>query len=150
MVEQLKGKMILMKNSDQNVPDDQPEMFFRETGKKFTVKYGDRLENIMWGYDADKKMWIVKQKSGGIEYYEWKVDFMSWKKVDLSELIYAPFHNPTNDTMAWSFKNVLEIKVKNNFEDLKTTSLFTKKAKGVIDPRKQNNGECHMANHKAS
>nr|KAJ0225461.1 hypothetical protein LSAT_V11C100048600 [Lactuca sativa] len=113
---------------------DHPEMFFRETGKKFTDKYGDRSGIIMWGYDAEKKMWTVKQKSGRIEYYERKVDFMSWTKVDLSELIHAPFHNPTNDTMAWSFKNFLEIKAKNNFEDLKTFSSFTKKAKGVIDP----------------
>ncbi|CAI9281522.1 unnamed protein product [Lactuca saligna] len=69
-----------------------------------------------------------------MKYYKKEVDFLSWTKVDLSELIHAPFHNLTNDTMALSFKNFLEIKSKNNFEDLKTTSLFTKKAKGVIDP----------------
>ncbi|CAI9279561.1 unnamed protein product [Lactuca saligna] len=56
-------------------------------------------------------------------------------KVDLSELIHAPFHNPNNDTIAWSLKNFLETKVKNNFKGLKTASSFTKKAKGVIDPR---------------
>nr|KAJ0211339.1 hypothetical protein LSAT_V11C400186270 [Lactuca sativa] len=107
----------------------------KETGKKFTDKYGDRSGNIMWRYDADKRMWVVKRKSGRIEYYEKKVDFLFWKKVDLSELIHALFHNPTNNTMAWSFKNFLEIKAKNNFEGLKTASSFTKKAKGVIDPR---------------
>ncbi|CAI9283745.1 unnamed protein product [Lactuca saligna] len=93
--------MLMMKNSYQNARGDHPEMFFRETWRKFTDKYGDR----------------------------------SGKKFDLSELIHAPFHNPTNDTMAWYFKNFLEIKAKNNFEDLKIALSFTKKAKDVIDPR---------------
>ncbi|CAI9297478.1 unnamed protein product [Lactuca saligna] len=34
-VEQLKGKMLLMKNSYQDAMNDHLEMFFRETGKKF-------------------------------------------------------------------------------------------------------------------
>ncbi|CAH1450834.1 unnamed protein product [Lactuca virosa] len=76
-VEQLKGKMLVMKHSYQNAPGDNPEMFFRETGKKFIDKYGDRSGIIMWGYDADKRMWVVKRKSGRIEYYEKKVDFLS-------------------------------------------------------------------------
>ena len=88
----------------------------------------------MWGYNVEKKMWIVKRKIGRIEYYEKKVDFMSWTKVDLSELIHTPFHNLNNDTMAWSFKNFLKIKAKINFENLKTASSFTKKDKGAIDP----------------
>ncbi|CAH1440411.1 unnamed protein product [Lactuca virosa] len=54
-VDQLKGKILLMKNSDQNVPGDHPEMFFRETGK-FTDKYVDRFGIIMWAYGAEKKM----------------------------------------------------------------------------------------------
>nr|KAJ0225731.1 hypothetical protein LSAT_V11C100009100 [Lactuca sativa] len=115
-VEQLKGKMLVMKHSDQNARGDHPEMFFRETLKKITNKYGDRSGIITWGYNADKRMWVVKRKSGRIEYYDKKVDFLSWTKVDLFELIHAPFHNPTNDTMAWSFKNFLDTKVKNNFE----------------------------------
>nr|KAJ0193794.1 hypothetical protein LSAT_V11C800400860 [Lactuca sativa] len=107
----------------------------KETGKKFIDKYGDRSGIIMWGYDDDKRMRVVKRKSERIEYYEKKVDFLSWTKVDLSELIHTHFHNPTSDTMAWSFKNFLETKAKNNFEGLKIASSFTKKAKGVIDPR---------------
>ncbi|CAI9274835.1 unnamed protein product [Lactuca saligna] len=70
MVEQLRGKMLVMKHSNQNSLGDHPEMFFRETGKKFTDKYGDRSGILMWGYDADKKMWIVKCYSEQIEYYE--------------------------------------------------------------------------------
>ncbi|CAI9279204.1 unnamed protein product [Lactuca saligna] len=78
-------------------------------------------------------MWIMKRKSGRNEYYERKVDLMSWTKIDLSELIHATFHNLTNDTMSWSFKNFLEIKAKNNFEDLKTASSFNKKANDTLD-----------------
>ncbi|CAI9285741.1 unnamed protein product [Lactuca saligna] len=111
-VEQLKGKMIVMKHSNQNAPSDHPEKFFRESGEKFTDKYGDRSDIVMWGYDAEKKMWIVKRKSGQIEYYEKKVEFLPWTNVDLSELIDAPFYNPTNDIMTWSFKSFLEVKAK--------------------------------------
>ncbi|CAH1436123.1 unnamed protein product [Lactuca virosa] len=59
-IEQLKWKMLVMKHSDQNAPGDHPEMFLRETGKKFTENYGDRYGILMWGYDADNKMWVVK------------------------------------------------------------------------------------------
>ncbi|CAI9282196.1 unnamed protein product [Lactuca saligna] len=65
-VDQLKGKMLVMKHSDQNCPGEHHEMFFRETGKKFTDKYGDRFGIFMWGYDTEKKMWTVKRKSGRI------------------------------------------------------------------------------------
>ncbi|CAI9281709.1 unnamed protein product [Lactuca saligna] len=99
-IEQLKGKMLVMKHLDQNVPGDHPEMFLRETGKKFTDKYRDRSGILMWGYDADKKMWVVKRKSHRIEYYERPTKFISWKKVDLAKVIHAPFNNPTNDSMA--------------------------------------------------
>ncbi|CAH1413256.1 unnamed protein product [Lactuca virosa] len=37
-VEQLKGKMLVMKHSYQNAPSDHPEIFFRENGQKFTDK----------------------------------------------------------------------------------------------------------------
>nr|KAJ0221211.1 hypothetical protein LSAT_V11C200086610 [Lactuca sativa] len=99
-IEQLKGKMLVMKHSDQNAPGDQPEMFLRETGKKFTDKYGDRSGILMWGYHADKEIWVVKRKSCRIKYYEKPANFMSWTKVDLAELIYALFNNPTNDSVA--------------------------------------------------
>ncbi|CAI9280058.1 unnamed protein product [Lactuca saligna] len=72
----------------------------RETKKKYIDKYGDGFGIIMWGNDSNKRMWVVKRKSGRIEYYEKKVDFLSGRKVDLSKLIHTPFHNPTNDTMA--------------------------------------------------
>nr|KAJ0210418.1 hypothetical protein LSAT_V11C400178800 [Lactuca sativa] len=46
-IAQLKGKMLLMKNSDQNVLGDHHEMFFGETEKKFIDKYGDRSGIVM-------------------------------------------------------------------------------------------------------
>lgn len=81
----------------------------------------------MWGYDANKQMWIVKRNSGRIEYYEKKVNFLSWTKVDLSKLIHTPFHNPTNEPMAWSFNSFLKDKKKNNFEGMRTALSFTKR-----------------------
>ena len=59
---------------------------------------------------------------------------MSWTKVDLAELIHAPFNNPTNDSVAYDFKRFLEDRSKKKFEGMKTASSFTKKAKDVIDP----------------
>ncbi|CAI9268174.1 unnamed protein product [Lactuca saligna] len=60
-----KDKILLMKNSDRNTPSDQPQMFIKEIGKrKFSDRYGDRSGIRMWGYEADKKMRIVKRKSG--------------------------------------------------------------------------------------
>ncbi|CAI9269202.1 unnamed protein product [Lactuca saligna] len=52
-----------------------------------TQRYCDRSGNLMWGYEADKKMWIVKRKIRSIEYYVKKIDFVSWTKVDLAELV---------------------------------------------------------------
>ncbi|CAI9295618.1 unnamed protein product [Lactuca saligna] len=66
-VKQLIGKMLVMKHCGRNSPGDHLEMFFWETGKKFIDKHGDRSGFLMWGYDADKKMWIVKCKSEQIE-----------------------------------------------------------------------------------
>ncbi|CAH1449645.1 unnamed protein product [Lactuca virosa] len=37
-IEELKGKMLVIKHSDQNVSGDHPKMFLRETGKDFTDK----------------------------------------------------------------------------------------------------------------
>ena len=100
-----KNKMLLMKNSNQNVTGGQPQMFIKEVGKrKFADRYDDRSGIHMWGFESDKNIRVVKRRSRNIEYYEKKVDFFSWTKVDLAELVYAPFHNPTNDPNAWEFK----------------------------------------------
>ncbi|XP_023753762.1 uncharacterized protein LOC111902120 [Lactuca sativa] len=52
-----------MKNSDQNAPGDHLGMFFKETGKKFRDKYGDHSGIMIWGYDVEKKMWIVNKNN---------------------------------------------------------------------------------------
>ncbi|CAI9289171.1 unnamed protein product [Lactuca saligna] len=130
-----KDKMLLMKNSDQNETADQPQMFIKEVGKrKFVDRYGDRSEIRMWGFEADRNMWIVKRKSFNIEYYVKKIDFMSWEKVDLADLVHTPFHNPTNDPNAWAFKRFLEDKAKMNFVGMKTVASFIKMSKGFLDP----------------
>ncbi|KAL4573627.1 hypothetical protein LXL04_020440 [Taraxacum kok-saghyz] len=63
-----------------------------------------------------------------------KVDFISWTKIDLSELLQAPFHNPSNIPKAWDFKSFLEDQAKKNFTGMKIDSSFTNKSKGVINP----------------
>nr|KAJ0215764.1 hypothetical protein LSAT_V11C300123010 [Lactuca sativa] len=118
-----------------NATGDQPHIFIKEVGKrKFADRYDDHSGIRMWGFEADKNMWVVKRRSGNIKYYEKKVDFFSWTKVDLAELIHAPFHNPTNNPNAWAFKKILEDKVRHNFAGVRTSSSFIRKVKGVIDP----------------
>lgn len=145
-----KGQMLLMKSTDQNACGDQPHIFLKETGKrKFVDRYGDRFGIRIWGFEADKKMWIVKRKKGNIDYYGKKIDFVFWTKDDLAELVHASFHNPTNDPNALAFKKFLEEKAKMNFEGLKTTSSFIKKGQGCHRSlHQQDHGKCHMAAYK--
>ena len=129
-----KDKMLLMKNSDQNAPGDHLQMFIKEVGKrKFVDRHDDRSGIRMWGFEVDKKMWVVKRKSKNIKYYAKMTDFVSGTIVDLAELVHAPFHNPTNDPNVWAFKNFLEDKAKMNFEGMKTTSSFIKETKDIIE-----------------
>nr|KAJ0219647.1 hypothetical protein LSAT_V11C300138460 [Lactuca sativa] len=82
-----KDKMLLTKNFDQNATCDQPQIFIKEVGKrKFVERYDVCLGIRKWGFEADKNMW--------------KVDFLSWTKVDLAKLVHTPFHYPSNDPNA--------------------------------------------------
>ncbi|CAI9269869.1 unnamed protein product [Lactuca saligna] len=58
----------------------------------------------------------------------------SWTKVDLIELVEAPFHNPSNDPHGTNFKLFLENQIKKKFDGMTTAESFVKKTKGVIDP----------------
>ena len=72
-----RSDMLIMKNSDLNVVDsNRPDMFIRE-GKRFSDKFGDRTVILMWGYEADRKLWRVRRKSLNTEYYKYKSKFMS-------------------------------------------------------------------------
>ncbi|CAI9302403.1 unnamed protein product [Lactuca saligna] len=135
-----KDKMLLMKSFDPNAHGYHPQMFIKEVGKiKFVDRYDDCSRIRMWGFEVEKKMWVVIRKSRNIEYCEKKIEFVSWTKVDLAELVHTPFHNSTNDPNAWAFKKFLEDKAKMNFEGMTTTSSFIKKANDVIDPHTNKN-----------
>lgn len=133
--ERLKRKLLIIKNSDQNVAtSDHPDKYVIEMKKGFSDKYGDRSGIVSWGYDADKEMWWVKRKSGSMEYYNKMKNFKTWTKVDLTDLINAPYHNPSNDPKASKFWNFLKNQVDNKFPTMPTAESFLKKASGVRDP----------------
>ncbi|KAL8200094.1 hypothetical protein R6Q57_011433 [Mikania cordata] len=88
-----------------------------------------------WHYDGDKRMWVVKRKSGNLEYYGSPLDFESWTKVDLVELDEAPFFNRSNDPRGTEFYDFLHVEVCLNFKRMKTAESAVKKHKGVKDSR---------------
>lgn len=61
--------------------------------------------------------------------------FGTWTKVDLTDLINAPFHNSNNnDPKAINFWNYLSTQVERGFPSMTIVETFLKKAKGVSDP----------------
>ncbi|KAL8257323.1 hypothetical protein R6Q59_029364 [Mikania micrantha] len=56
------------------------------TEKSYYDQVGDRSGIHSWHYDGDKRMWVVKRKSGNLEYYESPFNFESWTRVDLAKL----------------------------------------------------------------
>lgn len=88
----------------------------------------------MWGFHDKLNVWVVKRKSGNVEYYKEKHDFSSFTRVDLSELANAPFSNPSNDPQATKFKKFLENQVKRQFDGMKIAGSFVKHFKDMLDP----------------
>ncbi|KAD4586630.1 hypothetical protein E3N88_24231 [Mikania micrantha] len=80
-------------------------------------------------------MWVVKQKSGNLEYYESPLDFESWTRVDLVELDSAPFFNQSNDPRGTEFYDFIHEELCLNFKRMKTVESIVKKHKGVRDGR---------------
>ena len=127
---------MIVRNFDQNInTSEYAKRFITDVGDSQSEKYGDRSGIRMWGYDKSRKLWIVKRNSGKIEYYDKKVAFTSWTKVDLSELSNAPFYNPTKDNAAWNFKRFLENQVKQGFPNMSTAESVLKKDRGRRDPQ---------------
>ncbi|CAI9265572.1 unnamed protein product [Lactuca saligna] len=60
-------------------------------------------------------------------------DFNSWIKVDLAELLRAPFHNPSEVPNVTSFKIFLNRQVKENFPRMKTARALYRKHKEILD-----------------
>ena len=103
--------------------------------KRFGDNYGNRLEIRMLGYHDKLKLLVVKRRIGNPEYYKDKNDFCSWMKVDLTELLDAPFLNPSKDPQATAFKMFLENQVKRQFAKMKPINSFVRKDKDMLDPR---------------
>ncbi|KAL7595519.1 hypothetical protein Lser_V15G29441 [Lactuca serriola] len=98
IMKQAQGKLLFKKNSDKNIRGDRPQLSVTELDRKrFKTKYGDRTRIKVWGFSAEKNIWVIKRSSGSVEYYKHQNDFCSWTKIDLTELSNAPFHNPSND-----------------------------------------------------
>lgn len=98
-----------MKNSDENRCRDQPQLTVTELQKRsFGDKFGNRSGIKMWGFQDELNMWVLKRNLGNPEYYKDIHNFFSWMKVDLNELLEAPFHNPSHNPKAFDFKRFLE------------------------------------------
>ncbi|MFS7918674.1 hypothetical protein Hanom_Chr03g00203921 [Helianthus anomalus] len=52
---------------------------------------GNRSGVVSWGFDHDRKRWWIKRKVGPIEWYKRLCQFQSFTKVDLTELLKAPY-----------------------------------------------------------
>ncbi|KAL8226022.1 hypothetical protein R6Q57_018579 [Mikania cordata] len=112
---------------------DLPKKYVISTGKNFYDKVGDRSGIHSWHYDRDRRMWVVKRKSGNLEYYQSPGNFESWIRVDFVELDEAPFFNRSNDPRGTDFYDFLHEEVCFNFKRMKTDESTVKKHKGIRD-----------------
>ncbi|CAI9268291.1 unnamed protein product [Lactuca saligna] len=128
--------LLFMKNSNENCKAKYPVLTMTDLKKrKFGDEYGDRSGIKMWAFDPKSNMWILKRNSGIPEYYKSMHDFNSWNKVDFVELLRGPFHNPSEDHNATSFKSFLDRHVKENFPRMKTARALYRKDKEILDPQ---------------
>ncbi|CAI9271189.1 unnamed protein product [Lactuca saligna] len=127
--------LLFMKNSNENRKAKDLVLTVTDIKKrKFGDEYGDRSGIQMWTFDPTTNMWVVKRNLGVPEYYKSTPDFNSWTKVDLVELLRAPFHNPSEDPSASIFKRFLDRQVKENFLSMKTERALYRKEKEILDP----------------
>ncbi|MFS8014319.1 putative v-SNARE, coiled-coil domain-containing protein [Helianthus anomalus] len=118
-------QMLIMKNQDANhvdenfQPKDDPtktsDRYVMELGKSHYDKVGNKSGITSWRYDHDKKMWLVIRDSGHREYYSKESQFESWTKIDLKNLLRAPYHDsdPNQRGRGWAFLSKLEREVEN-------------------------------------
>ncbi|MFS7985016.1 hypothetical protein Hanom_Chr11g00993381 [Helianthus anomalus] len=64
-----------------------------ELGKSHYDKVENKSGITSWRYGHDKKMWLVIRESGHKEYYSKESQFESWTKIDLKNLLRAPYHD---------------------------------------------------------
>ncbi|KAI3754619.1 hypothetical protein L1987_54406 [Smallanthus sonchifolius] len=92
-------------------------------------KRGDISGVASWGYDSEKGMYVVKRKSGHLEYYKSAHDFSSLTKVDLHQLNDAYFENKGRNGPAEMFHTFLNEQCLTNFAKMKTTESKLKRSK---------------------
>ncbi|MFS8004155.1 hypothetical protein Hanom_Chr13g01222351 [Helianthus anomalus] len=80
-------------------------------------------------------MWLMIRESRHKEYYSKEYQFESWTKIDLKNLLRAPFHDsdPNERGRGWAFLTKLEREVKNDFPNMKYAESSFKKNRGVRD-----------------
>ncbi|KAF5811715.1 putative Longin domain-containing protein [Helianthus annuus] len=117
-------QMLIMKNQDVNHVDENfqakdptktSDRYVMELGKSHYDKVGNKSGITSWRYDHDKKMWLVIRDGGHREYYSKESQFESWTKIDLKNLLRAPYHDsdPNQRGRGWAFLSKLEREVEN-------------------------------------
>ncbi|KAJ0597847.1 putative EF-Hand 1, calcium-binding protein [Helianthus annuus] len=138
-------QILIMKNQNVNPLDEnfQPkdptktfDRYVMELGSSHYDKVGNKSGITSWMYDQDKKMWLVIRESGHREYHSKESQFESWKKIDLKNLLPAPYHDsdPNQHGRDWVFHSKLKREVKNDFPNMKYAKSFVKKNRGFRDP----------------
>ncbi|KAJ0781603.1 hypothetical protein HanPI659440_Chr06g0251131 [Helianthus annuus] len=90
-----KQKMVVMRNvgAERNLEfGDQPDRYVITTEKDRLDEY---RSGLIWAYNEEKGMFIVKRGNGEVEYYDHSEAFESWTAVDLRELSRASYHDQT-------------------------------------------------------
>ncbi|MFS7953519.1 hypothetical protein Hanom_Chr07g00619641 [Helianthus anomalus] len=135
--QKLKKKMVVMRNVgvERDLQfGDKPDRYVITTEKD---KHGNRSSILSWSYNDEMEMFIVKRKSGAVEYYDHSDAFKSWTAVDLRELSNATFHNQTvnpNYKIRWNFFNKLQQQARVNFKDMKLAQSIVQVDEEVVDP----------------
>ncbi|KAI3686879.1 hypothetical protein L1987_80568 [Smallanthus sonchifolius] len=75
--------------------------------ESYYSKRGDRSGIASWAFDSEKNMYVVKIKSGRLEYYKRANDFSSLTKLDLQQLNEVYFENRGRNGQAEMFRTFL-------------------------------------------
>lgn len=136
MTAEQRKEYLVMRNVNLNRDETNynQEKFIMEIGKSRYDKEGNRSGIHSWSFDSDKDLWVVRRNDGSNEYYKNRVDFSSFTKVDLQELVNAPFTNPRDVSKARDFFNFLQRQALIGFTGMKTAESTLKKYRGVTDP----------------
>ncbi|KAI3754856.1 hypothetical protein L1987_54648 [Smallanthus sonchifolius] len=75
--------------------------------KSYYSKRVDRSGIASWAFDSEKNLYVVKRKSGRLEYYKRANDFSSLTKLDLQQLNEAYFENRGRNGPAEMYRTFL-------------------------------------------